>query len=256
MFPLIRTYYFGEVNIAYWEWLLGALYVFLLYVYFARKKTLLIKKAPEYKYYVWGMFAKVFGGMAFTLIYFYYYDGGDAAGYYYSALAMRNLAVENPMEYLNQMKGDNSVAAWARYTLSTGKPLQYLYFEDRTFTVIRMVSVFSFFTFKSFLVTALLVASMSFYGPWACFRTFVSYYPQVSRQLAIAFLFMPSVIFWGRPSSRIRSPSAPPAGGCMRLTRLFSNGGSSIGTISVWWSVACCSSPSSHISSWCCCRLL
>jgi len=197
MFPLIRTYYFGEVNIAYWEWLLGALYVFLLYVYFARKKTLLIKKAPEYKYYVWGMFAKVFGGMAFTLIYFYYYDGGDAAGYYYSALAMRNLAVENPMEYLNQMKGDNSVAAWARYTLSTGKPLQYLYFEDRTFTVIRMVSVFSFFTFKSFLVTALLVASMSFYGPWACFRTFVSYYPQVSRQLAIAFLFMPSVIFWG-----------------------------------------------------------
>lgn len=197
MTPLISVYYFGEVEIAYWEWLLGGLYVFLLYVSFARTKAIMIKKAPEYQYYVWGMLAKVFGGMAFTLIYFYYYAGGDAAGYYFSALAMRNLAVENPMEYLHQMMGDNSMEAWSKYTLSTAKPLQYLFFEDRTFTVIRLVSVFSFFTFKSFLVTALLVASMSFYGPWACYRTFVSYYPQLYRQLAIAFLFMPSVIFWG-----------------------------------------------------------
>lgn len=197
MFPLISVYYFGEVEIAYWEWLLGVLYVFLLYVYFARKKAIMIKKAPEYQFYVLGMLAKVFGGMAFTLIYYYYYAGGDAAGYYFSALAMRNLAVENPMEYLNQMMGDNSMAAWSRYTLSTAKPLQYLFFEDRTFMVIRLVSIFTFFTFKSFLVTALLVASMSFYGPWACYRTFVGYYPQLYKQLALAFLFMPSVIFWG-----------------------------------------------------------
>ncbi|MBL7951203.1 MAG: hypothetical protein JNM62_05740 [Flavobacteriales bacterium] len=197
MFPLIKVYYYGEVNIAYWEWVLAALFVFMIYVYFAREKSIMIKKAPEYQYYLWGLMAKLFGGVVFSLIYFYYYAGGDTIGYFFSAIALRNMAVENPMEYFSQMLGDNSMMAWTKYSLRTGKPLQYLYFDDRTFVVIRLVSIFTFLTFKSYLITTLVIASLSFFGPWACYRTFVSYYPQLYRKLATAFLFMPSAIFWG-----------------------------------------------------------
>lgn len=197
MVPLIKVLYHGDVEIEYWEWMLGLLFVFMLYVLFAREKNLKLPKHPEYKFYLWGLLAKLGGGVVFSLVYFYYYQGGDTLGYFFSAVALRNLAFENPSEYITQMMGDNSMRAWSVYTLNTAKPYQYLFFDDRTFVVVRLVSLLSFFTLKSYLLSTLLIAWASFFGVWACFRTFVSYFPQLMGQMATAFLFMPSTIFWG-----------------------------------------------------------
>lgn len=197
MITLFSTYYFGEAEIAYWEWTLAIVCVLILYMYFARFKNVRIKKAPEYKYLLWGLMAKLFAGIVFSLIYFYYYQGGDSVAYFYGAVAMRNLAMVDPMAYLGQLFGDNTLENWNVFTWETGKPFQYLYFDDRTFFVIRVTSLLALLTFNSYLNTSLLIASASFFGIWACFRTFVSYFPQQTGKLAIAFLFMPSVVFWG-----------------------------------------------------------
>lgn len=197
MMPLISILYHGEVDIQYWEWLLSVLYVGFLYIWFARKKQLMIKHAPEYRYYLWGMMAKLFGGVVFCLIYFYYYQGGDTTGYFYSGVAMRNLAFQDPMEYLRQMMGDNSARAHTVYTLDTAKPYQFMFFDDRTFAVVRIASLFAMVSFNSYLISTLLMASASFFGIWACYRTFVSYFPQLSGPLVTGFLFMPSTVFWG-----------------------------------------------------------
>jgi hypothetical protein len=197
MFPLVHIYYHGEVTIAPWEWTLSVLYVVMLYIMFARTKNLMLARAPEYRYYLWGLMAKLFGGVVFSLIYFYYYQGGDTTAYFYSAVAMRNMAFEDPVEYLRQLFGDNSLRAWSAYTGDTAKPYQYVFFDNRTFAVLQFTSLLAILTFKSYLITTLLIASFSFYGVWACFRTFVSYYPQLMDKLAIGFLFMPSTVFWG-----------------------------------------------------------
>jgi len=197
MFPLIEIWYHGDVDIEYWEWSLGLIYVFALYLYFARQKNIMILKAPEYKYYLWGLNAKLAGGVIFSLIYFYYYQGGDTLAYFYSAVAMRNMAFADTGAYLDQMMGDNSLEAWSVYTLDTAKPYKYLFFDARTFAVLRMVSLVALVSFKSYLISTLVITSASFFGVWACYRTFVSYFPQLSGKLAIAFLFMPSSIFWG-----------------------------------------------------------
>lgn len=197
MNPLIFVWYHGEVDIEYWEWLLGLLYVGMLYIWFARKKRLMIKVAPEYRYYIWGLLAKLCGGIGFCLIYYYYYGGGDSIAYFFSGVAMRNLAILDPVEYLTQLFGDNSVRARAVYTLNTAKPYEFMFYDDRTFTVIRIASLFALVTFKSYLISTLLIATVSFFGVWACYRTFVSYFPQLSGPLATGFLFMPSSVFWG-----------------------------------------------------------
>jgi hypothetical protein len=197
MTPLFYMHYHGDVSIAYWEYTLAVVYIVVLYLNFARKKNLMIKQAPEYKYYLWGFLAKIFAGLVFSLIYFYYYEGGDTTAFFYSAVAMRNMAVTQPMEYISQMFGDNTMEAWSRYTLDTARPYQYVFLDDRTFVVLQVTSILAILTFKSYLITTLIIASISFYGIWACYRTFVSYYPQLMDKLAIAFLFMPSAVFWG-----------------------------------------------------------
>lgn len=195
--PLIYIHYHGEVVITYWEYVLALIYVAMLYLNFARDKNIMLRNHPEYEYYLWGFLAKLFGGLVFSLIYFYYYQGGDTTAYFFSAVAMRNLALVQPLEYLTQLFGDNSVRAWSQYTLDTAKPFQYVFTDDRTFVVLRITSILALITFNSYLITTLLVASISFFGVWAAFRTFVSYFPQLRSKLAIAFLFMPSSVFWG-----------------------------------------------------------
>lgn len=199
MFPLIQVLYHGEQTIEYWEYLGALLYMAVMYVLFARQRLLKLNAGPEYRFFVPAMLVKMAASFFFTLIYHFKYGGGDSAAYFYSSLAMRNLALADPLEYLNQMAGDNSYEAWARYTLITAKPYQFMFFDDRTFAVLRVTSLVCFFTFKSILLTNMLMATVSFFGIWACYRTFVSYFPQISGQLATGFLFMPSSVFWGSP---------------------------------------------------------
>lgn len=197
MVSLINILYHGEVDIEYWEWVLGFLYVVMFYVYLARKKRIKVKTAPEYKYFIWAGMVKILGGIGFCLIYFYYYQGGDSMAYFYSGVAMRNLAFEKPLEFFSQLAGSNEKSDWFEYNGHTAKPFQFIFFDDRTFAVVRLMSLFAIATFKSYLLSTMLMASASFLGVWACYRTFVSYFPQLSGSMAIGFLFMPSSVFWG-----------------------------------------------------------
>lgn len=199
MFPLIQVLYHGEQTIDYWEYLGALLYMAVMYVAFARQRMLKAGSGPEYRFFVSAMLVKMIASFFFTLIYHYKYGGGDSAAYFFSSLSMRNMAVVDPLEYLRQMAGDNSYEAWAKYTLVTAKPYQFMFFDDRTFAVLRITSLVTFFTFKSVLLTNMLMATVSFFGIWACYRTFVSYFPQISGPLATGFLFMPSSVFWGSP---------------------------------------------------------
>jgi hypothetical protein len=200
---LIFMPYHGEVGIAPWEYLLSLVYAMLLYVSYARRKNLRLRSWPEYRYYIPGFGMKMLGGLAFTLIYFYYYPGGDTTAYFFSGVAMKQLLFQDPVEYLRQVVlGDNSERAIAAYAASSMPPYRYVFLDGHTFQAVRISSVLSLITFNSYLVSTLLLASLSFMGAWACYRTFVSYFPSLRGRLAIAFLFMPSVVFWGSGISK------------------------------------------------------
>ena len=189
--------YHGYVDIYVWEYFLSAFYIIGLYVWFSRLKNVNIKAHPEYKYFLWGFLAKVIGGMVFALVYFYHYQGGDSIMYFYSAVSTFKLATSRPLDYFGVMFGDNTLDNWARFDTDTGYPYQYVFLDPRTWMVIRLLSPLVFIAFKSYLVTTVMLASMAYMGVWRCFRMFVGYFPTMTGKFAMAFLFVPSVIFWG-----------------------------------------------------------
>lgn len=194
---MIRTAYFGDVTIAFWEYSLMFFYLLGMYLYFARQKNLRIKKEPEYKYFLWGLFAKVIGGIMFSLIYFYYYNGGDTISYFFSALPMSKLFKIDPAAYFTVLFGENNLVNRQYFTMETGYPYSYMYEDPRTFMVIRLISPLVIISFDSYLITTVTLASISYIGVWRCYQTFLQYFPRLRTELAIAFLFMPSCVFWG-----------------------------------------------------------
>jgi hypothetical protein len=71
------------------------------------------------------------------------------------------------------------------------------YSDAPSFMVVRVTAILGLITFNSYLPIAILFAAISYSGIWAMYKTFSQSYPQRARELAIAFLFVPSVFVWG-----------------------------------------------------------
>lgn len=173
------------------------IYLLIMYFYFARIKNIRVKKQPEYKYFLFGLYAKIFGGIVFSMIYFYYYKGGDTISYFYSATALSNLAKTEFFDYLKVLFGPNTVEMRQYFTMETGFPYYFVYYESRAYMVVRLISILIMFTFNSYLITTVVISSISYFGIFRFYQTLVSYYPSLMKPLAYAVIFMPSAIFWG-----------------------------------------------------------
>jgi hypothetical protein len=189
--------YHGWVTIDYWEYALLFFYLVVIYLYFARRKNLMVRERPEYKYLLWGLYAKLIGGVAFSLIYFYYYEGGDTMGYFACALSMSKLLAQSPLDFFTVVFGDNTLEMRQYFNDQTGWPYIYVLIDGRQWMVVRLISLVTFLSFNSYLITTVIVAGLTYAGIWRLFLTLHRYFPTLHRELAIAVLFMPSSILWG-----------------------------------------------------------
>jgi hypothetical protein len=189
--------YHGWLSIDYWEYALLFFYLVVIYLYFARRKNMMVRARPEYKYLLWGLYSKLIGGVAFSLIYFYYYGGGDTMGYFACALSMSKLLWHSPPDFLTVLFGDSSVEMRQYFTQETGWPYLYVISDGRQWMVVRLISLITFLSFNSYLITTVIVAGLTYSGIWRLYLTMYRYFPSLHRELAIAVLFMPSCILWG-----------------------------------------------------------
>ena len=194
---MVGTFNFGYLYIHLWEWLALPVYLFIIFLiaYFYKKRK--EEKEPMYRYYVWGLMVKIFGGIVFGLIYMYYYKGGDTFSYYESALAMKNLLFHSPLSWLQNEFGRGNAAKMSLFTPQTGYPLLYMYRSPQTFTVIKVVNLVIIPAFNSYLLATVIMAWVCYFGIWRMFKVFAKHYPNIEKELAIAILFFPSVVFWG-----------------------------------------------------------
>jgi hypothetical protein len=194
---MIETEYYGTYSIELWEYLMLPVLLIIIYIVSAWIRNKHILKEPHYKYYMPGVFAKVFGGITLCLIYIYYYRGGDTIMYFESAWAMDNLFWERPADFFSVLFGKNDQAHLLLFSNTTGFPYAYMYYDARTFLVIRLVAPFMIIGAKSYLLSTILVAWATFSGVWKLFTLFCNYYKELVKQFAISILFFPSVLFWG-----------------------------------------------------------
>jgi len=194
--------YDQRVVIQTWELVaIPVLFIFLLIIGFwnSHKKK---QFDQSYKYYMRGLIARLIAVLFFCNIYVFYYGGGDTTAYFESTMAMTKLFYQSPEKYLHVMMSPPSAETRSLFTDRTGYPYSYLFNDSHTFMVIKLTSILSILSGKSYFLTSLLLAFISYFGVWRLFQTFKKYVPEIEHKLAWAILYFPSTLFWGSGVSK------------------------------------------------------
>jgi len=178
-----------------WDFLLTPIYLIVLIAIAKKQRD---KRYPDghplRRYFLPGLYVKFGGAIFIALVYQYYYGGGDTFNFFRHAQIINSSL-------------DDSVSTW--FKLVTRQPLfespevypyairMWWYNDPASYAVGAIAAVFGLLSGTTYIPIALLFAYFSFTGIWAMFRTFVNIYPKLHKQLAIAFLFIPSTFVWG-----------------------------------------------------------
>ncbi|MBN8692171.1 MAG: hypothetical protein J0L69_03190 [Bacteroidetes bacterium] len=182
------------------EWIdifatVGTAVLILIFSFLFQSRKLKLDKS--YKHYMTGLAAKMAGTFFFCSIYLFYYKGGDTVSYFESTMAMVNLFYKDPSKYIEVMLSPPSVETRSLFDDKTGFPYSYMFFDSHTFMVIKITSIFSLLTSKSYFLTSLLISYLSYFSIWKLFLMFRDYAPEIESKLAWAILYFPSPLFWG-----------------------------------------------------------
>lgn len=145
-------------------------------------------------YFFTGLIAHFFGALALGMIYQFYYGGGDTFNYFNQSRWIFNAFYDEPIIGLKLLFADGVSHIPEAYNYS-----QHIWFygDPHSYMIVRIAGFFDLFTFHTYSSTALWFALFSFSGLWAMYMAVSSMYPHKSRRLALAILFIPSVVFWG-----------------------------------------------------------
>lgn len=182
--------------ITHWDWLLLPFYILIIAIVATRIKNKYIKKNPIYKYFLWGLYAKIFGAICVCLIYVYYYkEGGDTLMYNRDSTIILNLLWHSPKDFFTVWLSPLTKETMSVFTKETG----YLAYRNdpNAFMVSRLIIPLKFISFDTYLISSILMAVLSYTGIWKLYLVFCDYYPLLYKQFAITVLFVPSVVFWG-----------------------------------------------------------
>ena len=150
---------------------------------------------PEYKYMFTGLIAKLVGGSGLALVYTIYYPGGDTLQYYWDSLAFQKLIFVDFKSFWYILTSKADISNYYYFSDETGYPA---YCRDPKSWFAVKISLFIVgFSMQSYLITTILCSAFSFIGIWKLFRVFAQEFPAIQKEMAISFLFVPSVFFWG-----------------------------------------------------------
>lgn len=167
-------------------------YVYLFYMLFkSRRKR--YNNAVLSHYHNIGFWAKVIGAFVFTIFNVYVWKGGDSRGLYYTEGANIYKLILKDFSNFKWiiLPGSSFDQSLLKDLGNTG------YFRsENNYMVTRITTIFSFFTLGRYLLINLFFSMLAFSGLWRLYRFFFQLYPHMHKKIAIAFLFLPTVVFW------------------------------------------------------------
>jgi hypothetical protein len=165
--------------------------IFLLHIVFISIVSFFLWKrqpAPVKKVFWIGLLLKILSGTCLGLLYIHYYNGGDTLTYFHDANILAGYAIENPLDYLRFL--------WSDYS-SSFQVASQLHLEDaRALFFAKTVSLLSLATANNYWLISAYFSLISFLGILYLLRSIHEYLPSQINNVAIAFLFFPSVAFW------------------------------------------------------------
>ncbi|RYZ30947.1 MAG: hypothetical protein EOO10_00900, partial [Chitinophagaceae bacterium] len=178
-----------------WDLVLTPFYLLILIFIAKRHRDRKYKRNnPLRKYYLPGLYVKFAGAIFIAVVYQYYYGGGDTFNYFEQSQIINSAL-------------DNSFDTWIKLILRqpwNENPeiykyvLQLPFYQDPASYAVSVIgAILGLLNGTTYIPIALLFAYFSFTGIWAMYRTFANIYPALHKELAIAFLFIPSTFVWG-----------------------------------------------------------
>ena len=144
--------------------------------------------------YMQGLYLKFFGAIFIALVYQFYYGGGDTFNYFKHTIIINSSLNDSLGTWFNLIL-HNPVAEHPRIYNYVSQ--MFWYNDPASYTVASIGAVFGLVSGTTYMPIALLFAYFSYTGIWAMYRTFTNMYPHLYKQLAVAFLFIPSTFVWG-----------------------------------------------------------
>ena len=149
---------------------------------------------PAYQFFNLALFFKLFLGLFLLLIYIFYYGGGDTTEYFKSSKMLANLIFKYPKVGFSILFGNTSPENFSYFDLSTGYPTYYS--KPGSYAFVRFITPFVILSFQKFFVVLILLNLFFFIGIWKFYLMVCELYLRLYKQMAIAVLFIPSVVFW------------------------------------------------------------
>lgn len=191
MEDLFEIDYFSILDIS---WALLFLVIVFVYVNIKKKQY----DGLEYSHYFsWNVYAKIILSLVYALYYILEVDGGDTLAYWDGGLKMNNLFWKSPSMFFQELFSDPTLEmGWSHFDMVTGYPPGWIYREKESWFIAKIMALFTFISFKSYLVTTFMLAYISAIASWRLFELVHSFHLNSDRNIAIAVLFIPSVGFW------------------------------------------------------------
>lgn len=193
--------YFGDIGLGGIEFVLLPIYAAIIILL---ANNTVAKHAQDFrykKYFLKGLYYKLFAAIFYGLIYVYYYKGGDTINYFLGTTPLFELAFSHPGRLIEFIFLENKYpleATWGALSNGVG----FIIEGSASVTVLKVSSIINILGLNSFFLTTLLFGSISYLAHWKVFKLFSGLYPELTNVMAFAFLMIPSVLFWGSGISK------------------------------------------------------
>lgn len=162
--------------------------IFLTLIVISFKK--LYKDSSIKVFFYPALLFKIFGGIAFGMLYIHYYtQGGDTFVLYQDAYQFYKLFQSNPKLYF-------SAVFQEKFHNIPNLSRPEIWQLSRAFFMVRLLSIFLIFTKGSYWLVSLYFSVISFIGLWFAADKFATYFKESKYAAVLSFLFLPSLILW------------------------------------------------------------
>ena len=147
------------------------------------------------KLFTWAFLVKVGSGIMFALIYEYIYKwGGDTYSYFRQSSALGDVLFTYPSAYFKHLFGFVTRGNIGLIPSNIG---YYPHFSDpQMYAIHRFLSPFTILGLKNYYLIGIVLNFFLFLINWKFFSFVSKFFPDRKKLIAIAILFVPSVLFW------------------------------------------------------------
>ncbi|MEQ8629790.1 hypothetical protein [Ekhidna sp.] len=168
------------------------LILFSVIAYFVRPY---VTNAQTKKYFLPALWVRFAGAILLGVLYQFYYGGGDTLNYWEHGSKWIYEAFQEDVTLGVKLLLEGG-GKWNPEVYKYTSQIWY-YRDPASYAVVKLTAVIDLLTFHTYSASALFFAVFSFSGIWALYSVIEEKYGVRKKWLAMAVLFVPSVVFWG-----------------------------------------------------------